>query len=298
MSSDELHTLSVSDTNVSLVPVSTPARTLENKLETHILAFKSIHSFITSLNEQFGEKNKPLKLYARLIEQTTFSHEIPIQKHVQAFTTFCIANRSSIYDKKYEDFLPCKVIYSERVFIDLKELFELADKDQKNVMWQHVLTISALVDSTGRAREILRKSKNGKNEKNFLTDIIEKVEKNIKLDNNPNSNPFEMVGQLMGSGLFTDIIGSMNSQVSNGELDMSKMIGVVQNMVSTLSQDQPEVGKMMGGLMKSIETGDMTEFSNIPGFSEMMKTFSNLTPTSSPTEKSDTSDNSTPDIKE
>lgn len=231
------------DANQALIPTPKP---------DYVLPFKAIHTFVMSLNEEFGSKNKPLRLYARLIEQTTFSHEVPIRKHVQAFTNFCISNRDAILAKNWEGLVQNKVIYSDRVFIHLKDLFKMADSDQRSVMWQHVLTISALVDGSGRAKQILKKSagKESGKEVNFLTDMIEKVEKNINLENA--SNPLEAITQIMSSGVLTDLIGSMNQNINSGQLDMSKMFGAIQNMVGTLTKDQPEMGQMISGLMQNL----------------------------------------------
>jgi hypothetical protein len=227
----------------SLVPTSKP---------DHILPFKAIHTFVMSLNEEFGSRNKALRLYARLIEQTTFSHELPIRKHVQAFTQFCVNNRDAILTKNINQMNQPKIAYSDRVFINLKELFKMADADQQSVMWQHILTISALVDSSGRAKQILKKTakKGSAKEVNFLTDMIEKVEKNINLDQA--SNPFEAITQIMSSGVLTDLIGSMNQNINSGQLDMSKMFGAIQGMIGTLSKEQPEMGQMINGLMQSL----------------------------------------------
>ncbi len=217
-----------------------------------ILPFKAIHSFVISLNEEFGTKNKPLRLYARLIEQTTFSHEKPIQKHVQAFTQFCTTNRDAILAKKWEGFVQNKVSYSDRVFIPFKDLFKMADSDQRSVMWQHVLTISALVDPSAKAKQILKQSagKGAAKEANFLANIIEKVEQNVKIDGS--ANPMEAIGQIMNSGILTDLIGSMNQNTGSGQLDMGKMFGMVQNMIGMLTKEQPEMGAMISGLMQNM----------------------------------------------
>ena len=205
-----------------------------------------------SLNEEFGSRNKPLRLYARLIEQTTFSHELPIQKHVHAFTQFCINNREAILAKNAEHLTQPKISYSDRVFINLKDLFKLADADQRLVMWQHILTISALVDSAAKAKQILKKTakKGAAKEVNFLTEMIDKVEKNINMDQV--NNPFEAITQIMSSGVLTDLIGSMNQNISSGQLDMSKMFGAIQGMIGTMTKEQPEMGQMINGLMQSL----------------------------------------------
>ena len=66
------------------------------------------------------------------------------------------------------------------------------------------------------------------------------------------SNPFEAIGQIMSSGVFTDLISSMNQQVSTGQLDMTKMLSAVQGLVGNITKDQPEMGQMIDGLMKSM----------------------------------------------
>lgn len=214
----------------------------------YILSFKAIHSFIAALNEEFGKKNKALKLYGRLIEQTTFSHEFAIKKHVKCFMEWCIKNREEIYAKKYQQ-LRGNVSYSDKVFLNIKDLFKIADTEQRNVMWQHILTISALVDSTGRAKQILKQNYQDSNESNFLTDIIEKVEGSI---DPTNPNPMDAIGKIMSSGVFTNLVSSMNEQVNSGELDITKMLSVVQSMVGTVSKEQPEMSGLLSGLMGSI----------------------------------------------
>jgi hypothetical protein len=236
-----------------------------NKLSNEtLLPFKAIHGFIMSLNEEFGTVNKPLRLYARLIEQTTFSHEVPIRKHVQGFTQFCVENREAIYTKDASALKEPMIRYSDRVYLNLSELFSLADNDQRKVMWQHLLTISALVDTTGRAKQILKESASTTaSEANFLSDIIEKVEKNVKVDQS--SNPFEAIGQIMNSGIFSELIGSMNDKVNSGQLDLGKMMGVVQSMVSTMSKDNPQMGMMFDTLMKTMDPAKLAEQFAPPG---------------------------------
>ena len=184
---------------------SEPSETAKKSVDTvepvqninHVLAFKSIHSFVTAMSEEFGNKSKSLKLYARLIEQTTFSHEFAIKKHVKCFTEWCIKNREEIYSKDHLN-LKGKISYSDKVHLSMRDLFKIADTEQRKIMWQHILTISALVDSTGKAKQILKQSMNSSNETNFLTNIIEKVEQNVNVNS---SNPMEAIGSIMSSGI-------------------------------------------------------------------------------------------------
>ena len=203
--------------------------------DSNLICFKAISNFVNELEESFAKKHRPLKLYARLVNKTTFSHEKAMNKHIQAFNKFCVSNRQSIIDNS-KDLEMALISYSNRVFINMEEIFKLTDKETEKMIWQHLLYISALVDPAGKAKEILKENmktgKTGNSEANFLTDIIDKVEKNV----DPNANPMEAVSSIMQSGIFTDLIGSMNNGISNGSLDMGKLMGAVQGMVGQLGE--------------------------------------------------------------
>ena len=228
--------------------------------DTSLITFKTISNFTNDLGDVFSEKHRPLKLYVHLINKTTLSHETPIQKHISAFREFCIANRDSIYNRDTE-LVKEKIVYSKRVFINLKEIFDIADKETKDVIWMHLLTISALVDPAGKAREILKEeaTKGGDDdgEINFLTDIISKVEANV----DPNSNPMEAVTSIMKSGIFTDLVSGMGNGLQDGSLDLGKLMNTVQKMVTKLSDNAgdheggEQAVNMINTMMSSLAAG-------------------------------------------
>lgn len=233
-----------------------------------LITFKAISNFTNELGEMFAKKQRSLKLYCHLINKTTIAHDKPIQKHINAFRAFCVANRESITQKN-EELKITKILYSQRVFIDMEEIFKIADKETKDAIWSHLLCISALVDPAGKAKEILKKSiedsKSGGGESEFLTNIIDKVEQHV----DPNANPMEAVSSIMQSGIFTDLIGSMHNGMSDGSLDLSKLMGTVQNMVSSLGE-QTEGDPNMPNPMSMISTmmgamGGMGGMGGAPG---------------------------------
>jgi hypothetical protein len=200
-----------------------------------LITFKAISSFTNDLAEVFGAKHRPLKLYNHLISKTTFSHEKAIHKHIECFRNFCITNRDGILEKNVNRFAEYKIVYSERVFIDMNNIFKLSqnDKDTVNTIFNHLLTISALVDPTGNAKRVLQQNKQetNLNESDFLTNIIEKVEKHV----DPNANPMEAVSSIMSSGVFTELISSMGNGIQNGTLDLGKLMGSVQGMMTNMT---------------------------------------------------------------
>lgn len=229
-----------------------------------LIVFNSITKFVHSLNECFGEKQRSLQLYSRLIEKTTIIHEGPIQKHITAFQSFCEKNQDAIYEKDETKFTQTNVSYSERVFINMSEIFENASPSEKETIWKHLLLLMVRFDPSGRAKKILKESlkkskENSENEENFLNNIINKVEKNVS----PSDNPMQAVSSVMSSGLFTDLIGSMTSGLNNGELDLSKLMGTVNGMVSNIA-DKSDMPPEMAGMMSQM-TGMMNKLNEMQG---------------------------------
>lgn len=216
--------------------------------DNNIISFNAISGFIAELGQEFRAKYKPLKLYCHLIKKTNLSHNKAIVKHVECFRSFSIQNRDAIREKSVSA-LTNTIKYSSRVYIDIKAILETCDKDTQLVIWNHLLCISALVDPAGKAKEILRKNmeegKTGSDETDFLTNIISKVEANVK----PDSDPMAAVSSIMSSGIFTDLIGGMQTGLSSGKLDIGKLLGAVQGMVSSMGNqagDDPMAANMMG----------------------------------------------------
>jgi hypothetical protein len=215
--------------------------------ETSLIAFKAVCNFVNDLESEYGKRHKPLKLYKRLINHTQIAHDHAMRKHLIVFHDFCVANRDALVVQDVTKLVMKKLEYSERVFIDMDHIFHIADAETTPVIWRHLLTISALLDPTGKAKEILKKAsedgKSGKDETDFLSNIISKVEKSVK----PDANPMEAVSSIMQSGIFTEMMSDLGSK----KLDLGKLLGAVQGMVTTLSNqagDDPEAKQAMGML--------------------------------------------------
>ena len=208
-----------------------------NSSDCNLITFKAISTFINELAEIFAADHHPLKLYAHLINKTTIAHESAIKKHIDAFREFCLKNRDALTSKNYKKLTKNTVEYSSKVYVDFSVILSKADLDTKNVIWNHLLTISALVDPAGKAKEIL-KQESGKE-----ADIINKVEDNIDPNN---TNPMEAVSSIISSGIFTDLISGMNSGMKDGSLDLGKLMGTVQKMCSSLG-DMKKGGGAAGG---------------------------------------------------
>ena len=256
--------------------------------DTTLITFKAISNFINELSEVFAEQHKPLKLYSHLINKTTLSHEMAINKHQEAFQKFCQINREAIDNRNHKNLIENLISYSDKVYVDMEIIFALADKETQGIIWKHILTIAAIVDPESKAKLFLRaqnpsnKSANG-NETDFLQDIISKIEENV--DDNT-SNPMEAVSSIMQSGVFTDLIKGMGNGLQDGSLDLGKLMGTVQNMVGNINEQHNQnpdsgadeavnmINNMMGtlGNMTSNSENSMDDLSDqgMPNIAAMM----------------------------
>lgn len=244
--------------------------------ETSLIAFKAVCNFINDLESEYGKRHKPLKLYKRLINHTQIAHDNAIRKHLVVFHDFCIANRDALAVQDKTKLALKKLEYSERVYIDIDYVLHIADAETTPVIWRHLLTISALLDPTSKAKEILKKAaeegKSGVDETDFLTNIISKVEKSVK----PDANPMEAVTSIMQSGILTEMMSDLGSK----KLDLSKLLGAVQGMVTTLSNqagDDPEAKQAMGMLSNVTSMmGNMGNGGPPPDMSGMMQMMTSM----------------------
>ena len=229
--------------------------------DNSLIAFKTIATFVDELAESFKDEHRPLKLYSHLLKKTTLGHTKAIKTHIKAFTKFCLENRASIVDKKPEWKSP-KIEYNQRVFIDMDAVFSLIgkDKETQNIVWTHILTLSALLDPTGQAKQILKEqasSSDEGDEAEFLSDIISKVESSV----DPNANPMDAVNSIMQSGVFTELVSGMGNGLQDGSLDLNKLMGTVQKMVTKLNDQVPEgeggeqTVDMINTMMGTIQAG-------------------------------------------
>lgn len=208
------------------------------ELDSKLLAFKYICNFVKDLNDSFGTRQKSLFLYAHLIERTGIMHEEPIKKHIGIFYNFIKKNEEGIIEKNIEKFTEFNINYSEKVWINLKEIFDWSDTEEKEAIFKHCLALSAVLNPSSCAKNVLKKEIENKkkvgeqgNEEQFLRKLIDKVTDEVDQETD---NPMQVMSKMMNSGVFKDIVEDMNTSLSSGELDMSKMVNTMQMIMGSL----------------------------------------------------------------
>ena len=232
-----------------------------------LLAFQAISAFITEANLVAGNTQKSLQLYNRLIQKTQISHVEAIIKHQNSFKTFCKDNQEALKSQDVTKLKKHIIEYSPRVYINVRLLLKNS-KDNENTIWQHLITIGAIVYPEGKLKSVLKEKEKEKErekqetmivdaetaEDDFLNSIMTKVESSVDPDL---EDPSAALSQIMTGGLMTDLMSSMTSGMQEGSLDLGKLMGSLQKMVGKLQDTEdtpPELKAMTGNLNKMLDT--------------------------------------------
>jgi hypothetical protein len=219
--------------------------------------FQSISLFVKELNETFGKGHHPLALYNRLLEKTPVTNTLAIQKQVSIFYDFCKRNKEGILGKNKEQ-IQEKIIFSKKIYIDIKDILKKSDPETEDIIWRHMLLISFHMFQTDDIREIIKNlsssSDETKSEQDFISTFMTKIETQFK--DKQFTDPMTATTELLQSGLFTEMVSTMNTQIQSGNLNIAKLLGSVQGMMGNISgeisssaQGSNLINNMMSNMM-------------------------------------------------
>lgn len=232
-------------------------------MDKNLVVFKVITTFVNELSSVFGQKQKSLLLYNRLLQKTGLSLEKAIQKHISIFKDFCVSNREAINTKNSDKIVKDKIAYNENIYINIKGIFSKADSSASKVIWKHILTIAAFLDQEGDAKTVLMKEKlsesktdsgseesdpSGEKEQDFIKKMMSKVETSVKQEDIDKEKPMESIMKLVSSGTFNDIIVDMQKGIKSGEIDIGKLLGTVNGMMGDVQSQAGGEGMPMPDL--------------------------------------------------
>lgn len=212
--------------------------------------FKAIIEFTDQLNDTFGKEDVNIVKVFRIINKTPLTNRKVIDRHLVVFHDYLDKNRAGILARNADQFTVDKLQLTERIFMDLKTIILNTDEATRKVIWQHLLNILYLYnpqDETVRTELKVAMSEHETKENKFLMDTFSKFEKTLQetKTGSGDPDPMAMVSGLMQSGFLNEMIGSINSGVNSGSLDIKSLIGTVQNMLGNLSEtiEKEEKGK-------------------------------------------------------
>lgn len=238
--------------------------------DSKLKAFNAISCFVQDLNENFGQKYKPVALYNRLIEKTTIRDHAAINKHIEAFKAFYSENPNYLDKKELK--MDAVIKYSDRVYIKLANVLEKSEPEAHAIIYKHLATIYTILNiGSEKSLELLNKLKNdtdnvanipsiedlelqvpSTNEGNFVKNTLTEMQGHLKTTN---GNPAEMITSMMQSGFFQKFMGDMQNGITNGNINLPNLMSTVQQVIS---QNMPEgeegeqITKLMSGLQNTL----------------------------------------------
>jgi hypothetical protein len=212
--------------------------------------FKAIVAFIQDLDTGFGKRYKPVALYYRLISRTTLEDATAIDRHINAMRTFFTNNQNYIRDRTLVG--DARILYSERIYLDIGRILSKTDSDDHKVIHQHLITIYSLMYAGTKAgQEALERLKTndpqmfenlpdlnipdtaaGDFVKESLTDLQNCF---TGMETNPESmpNPVEMIQTVLQSGVFTKMATNLQDKLSTGKMTPAGLFGTVQSVMTS-----------------------------------------------------------------
>lgn len=196
--------------------------------------FSAFKKFIKALDELHGNTMKGLHLYAHLLERTGPQHGGAISRNCDLLKQFLTNNEEAILEKKHNLISDdnSTIRYSEKVFVNVKQILEKSDDDNQNVIWQHLLTCKFKADGDQQAscaleelKKLNRKSING------LPDLSN-ISSMLSSEDNPLPGLLNTIGgeklagtiqEIMSSPSFTNVMEDVKGKVESGEIDISQL---------------------------------------------------------------------------
>jgi hypothetical protein len=236
--------------------------------------FSKFLTFLNELNEIFGTKHNSVFLYYKLCKKTSISNDTGLSKHIEYLKRFLLPNSDFIVKQQWQQLSPNEIRFdvSEKVYIPLQTLFKETDKETRQVMFKHLqllLLMNVSEDQRITIREALKMPVEApvqNREEEFLNKFVEKVEEKFKNGSaSAQANPMEAAMDLLKSGLLSDMTNTMKRDIENGNLDMNKLVGNIQNMIGQLSEGNPNVpdfSSMLSSLSGSTSNTESSVVSN------------------------------------
>lgn len=231
------------------------------------VTFNSIKEFVHDLNMVFGttKKTTPIDLYNRLIGHVTEKdlNGTGTKKYIDGFKVF-FAN----YEEKLESIeqlmtLPRDTFIrygeSPKVYLELQKYLYKANIEQREIIRQHLMTISASIDPDEKKLTALESAApmleklglGGSKEAQYVTGIFNKTKKSM--ENSDSKDPMAALSSILP--IMPGILGELIGGVEDGSLNMNKlgkcMTGALTDLMNS-NQAVDEDGNPVEGDTKNV----------------------------------------------
>ena len=250
---------------------------INSETNNNVLVFKLITDLIKNIEECYAvketAKTKPIRLYSRLVTKTSINRDDIIQRHIDCFTDFCKANHSQILEKSTK-LVESRIIFSERIYIDMDYVFSQSEKDgNTNTLFEYLLAIHAYVSPSDEALELLQalktqnpmekgmeilKSMNmDSNGMKQIQDAVQELAKSVNIED-VTENPMAMIGKLLQSKDFNNVVNRVTSMVESNDIDLASLMGTATALAKNSGIDISALAGM-ADLMADTDISDMIQ---------------------------------------
>ena len=204
--------------------------------------YLAITNFVDCLQENFGKYFYEIKLYNLLLENTGIIHTEQRKKHVQIFTLYLNEQKLSILEQNEATLGDAKIRFSDKIFLNIPAILKEASQEDKDTIWEHLLVLLALSIPDSSADKVLGLKKPQRpspiREDNMFGTIFNSLTEQLQNTDLNDTNPMEMVGNIMNSGIINDIFNAI-PKINNDQNESIDFNSVIQNF-------QDVMGKMQG----------------------------------------------------
>jgi hypothetical protein len=194
--------------------------------------YQSFFKMIQSLDEVFGDTNKPLHLYAHLLNKITSQHGGAIERNCMLAKAFFERNEVGISHsdiKQFDD--PC-LRYSDKVYVDFAAIFEAADDDTQTQIWKHLLTIQIHLGANAESakRQLQQLYNTPVNNENIMSFLNQNGDMGDIFKALGGDSFAKSIQSIMESENFKSLMNDVKGKIDSGEIDISKLSSVVSGM--------------------------------------------------------------------
>ena len=209
------------------------------------IGLEAIKGLCNELSNLYGKKYRSLALYNRLVSTVA---ESKFDTHTTKWKKFLDDNIDHL--KTTNAPKTFKFVYNNNIFINFgKILSEEKSAVVVDTIWEHLLTINAVLDETNSGKELLKsvkarkesekKANKSESEHDFIGDAVKEIASNMENNGTNADDPMSTIVSLVSSPMFASLVSNMKEKVESGDLDINSLMGTVTGMMSKIEQNGP-----------------------------------------------------------
>ena len=225
--------------------------------------YRHICDFIKDLDEIFGSRQQSLKLYNYFLENKVDSFEQQ-SIHVHIFTDFTTKNEEALNVKDYALLAVPTIVYSKKCQVKLGEIFKIADQNEQNTIWKHLLVIKTAINPTEKSIEELKNMEEGS--KSFISGLFSQISSSVNTDN---PDPMAVITNLFQSGTIMKMANDIQAGLSNGSMTLDGLFQGVQQVAGGNGMGGAEMGNMMS-MVSGMMAGMVPPSGGVPSTGDLV----------------------------